>query len=303
MSNKIYDLIIVGSGPAGLTAAIYAARYKLDTLVFGPVVGGMTTLAHKVCNYPGHLSITGFELAQKFHEQVTALGVEIKTQRIIEIEKKDLFEVRTRKDLYYAKKIILATGSERRKLNLDNEDKYLGKGISYCATCDAPFYRDKIAGVVGGSDAALTAALLLSEFATTVHIFYRKPSFFRPKPVWVELVNANDKIQPVFNATITGFLGDDMLEAVKINDRTEVSLDGLFVEIGSIPNTELAEKLKVELLGGLIKADPQQQTSVQGVFAAGDVTTTPFRQIVVAAGQGAIAASSAYKSIRDDIDG
>jgi len=285
-----------------MTAGIYAARYRLRALLFGEMVGGMAAFAHKICNFPGFDSISGMELAQKLSEQVSALGVEVKADRVIAIAKNDLFEVRTSGGTCYSRAVILATGSERKKLNLDNEDSFLGRGLSYCATCDAPFYRNKIAGVVGGSDAALTAALLLSEFASKVHIIYRKDSFFRPKPAWVEQVNANNKIEPIFNTNVTSFIGDEMLEAVQLNNRDELKLDGLFIEIGSVPNTELAVGLNVVLENDHIKTDAEQKTNIPKAFAAGDVTTTPFRQIVVAAGQGAVAAHSAYRSIQEDYD-
>jgi thioredoxin reductase len=160
-SKEAYDLVVVGAGPAGLTAATYAARYRLGALVIGQMVGGTAAFAHEICNFPGFNRIKGIELARKFSEQVTGLGVEIKAEKVVAIQKEGLFAVETAKDVYYAKKLILATGSERRKLNLNNEHQYVGKGVSYCATCDAPFYRDKVVGVVSTGEASSSEQNLL----------------------------------------------------------------------------------------------------------------------------------------------
>jgi thioredoxin reductase (NADPH) len=298
MKDKIYDLIIIGAGPAGMSAAVYAARYKLNTLIFGEVIGGMASEAYEICNFLSYGKISGFELAHKMQQHVADLGLEIKTEKVTNInkeEKDEIFKIKTDDNSYFSKKIILATGTEKRKLNLDNEDKFLGRGISYCATCDAAFFKDKIVGVVGGSNAALTAALLLSEFAGKVYIIYRRDRFFRAEPAWTERVNKNKKIHPVFNANVVELIGKERLEAVKLDNKKELKLDGLFIEIGSSPNTELPEELGIELENGYIKTDNEQRTNVKGVFAAGDITAASLQQIIVAAAQGAVAAYSAYK--------
>ncbi|GAG84331.1 unnamed protein product [marine sediment metagenome] len=163
---KKYDLIIIGAGPAGLTAALYAARYKMNFLVIGKNPGGLIGEAHEICNFPSYDRISGAELMKRFIEPVKKLGVEIKQEEILDVKKnKNDFEIVTNKNKYSVKKIIFATGSERKKLDIAKEKEFVGKGLSYCATCDAGFYKDKITGVVGGSDAALTAALLLTKFA------------------------------------------------------------------------------------------------------------------------------------------
>ncbi len=298
MKDKIYDLIIIGAGPAGMSAAVYAARYKLNTLIFGEVIGGMASEAYEICNFLSYSKISGFELAHKMQQHVADLGLEIKTEKVTKINKDKIFAIKTGDNSYFSKKIILATGTEKTKLNLDNEEKFLGRGISYCATCDAAFFKDKIVGVVGGSNAALTAALLLSEFASKVYIIYRRDSFFRAEPAWIERVNKNKKINPVFNANVVELIGKERLEAVKLDNKKKLRLDGLFIEIGSSPNTKLPEELGIELENGYIKTDNEQRTNVKGIFAAGDVTVTSLEQIIIAAAQGAVAAYSAYKEAR-----
>jgi len=296
-----YDLIIIGAGPAGLTAAIYAARYKLSTLVVGEQIGGMAAEADEICNFPSYKKIIGIELTKKMIEQVENLGVEIKNSYADSIKKIDSqFLVKTNSTEYKAKKIILATGTEKRKLGLKNEDKFLGKGISYCATCDAAFFKNKVVGVVGGSNSALTAALLLSKFANEIYIIYRKNKFFRAEPKWVEEVERNEKIKSIFNANVIELVGENKLEYVKLDNGEKLNLDGLFVEIGSIPSVKLAEELGIELEENHIKVDKKQRTNMEGVFAAGDVTNSPLKQIIVACAQGAIAANSAYEELRNE---
>ena len=296
-----YDLVIIGAGPAGLTAAIYAARYKLSTLVVGEQIGGMAAEADEICNFPSYKKIIGIELTKKMIEQVENLGVEIKNSYADSIKKIDSqFLVKTNSTEYKAKKIILATGTEKRKLGLKNEDKFLGKGVSYCATCDAAFFKNKVVGVVGGSNSALTAALLLSKFASEIYIIYRKNKFFRAEPKWVEEVERNEKIKSIFNANVIELVGENKLECVKLDNGEKLNLDGLFVEIGSIPSVKLAEELGIELEENHIKVDKKQRTNMEGVFAAGDVTNSPLKQIIVACAQGAIAANSAYEELRNE---
>ena len=183
---------------------------------------------------------------------------------------------------------------------MENEDKFLGKGISYCAICDGAFFRNKIVSVIGGSNGALTAALLLSKFANEVYIIYRKDKFFRAEPKWVEEVEKNKKIKLMFNTNITELTGKDKLEVVRLNNGKELKVDGLFIEIGSTPSVKLAKELGIELEENYIKVDKKQRTNIKGVFAAGDITNTPLRQIIVACAQGATAANSAYEELRGE---
>ena len=297
-----YDVIIIGAGPAGLNAAVYAARYRLKALVFGEILGGMAAEAYEICNFLTYNKIRGYDLVEKMKEQVTNLDVEIRHEKVTSITKGKnmLFEAKTDKGTYLAKKIILATGTEKRKLNLDNEVRLIGRGVSYCATCDAAFFKNKSVGVVGGSDAALTAALLLSEYANEVYVIYRKGRFAKAEPAWVHLVEKNAKIKTIFNANVSEIRGERKLEEVTLDNKTKLKLDGLFVEIGAIPRTKLAHVLGISLEGDYIKTDREQRTNIKGVFAAGDVTNNSLKQIVVAAAEGAIAAKNAYNEIMEE---
>lgn len=309
MEEEKYDLIIIGAGPAGLTAGVYAGRYRLKTLILGKLVGGMTGEAHEICNFPSYEKVSGMELMQKMFQQVSNLGVDIKQDIVIDISgnNKSGFKIKTNNKEYFSKKIILATGTERKKLGLKGEKEFTGKGVSYCATCDAGFYKNKKAGVIGGGNSALTAALLLSKFANKVYLFYRKESFKKAEPAWIEEIKNNDKIEVMFNTEVKELTGNEKLESVKIktsnvhgNDVKErkINLDGIFIEIGSIPQKELAEKIGLEIDNkGYTKINKNQETSVKGVFAAGDSTDNPLKQAITASSEGAIAAFSAYQEI------
>jgi len=295
---KKYDLIIIGSGPAGFSSAVYAARYRMNFCVIGKSPGGTLGEAHEVCNFPSYTRIKGFELIKKMLEQIKELGVELRNEEALEIKKTQKgFELTTNKEKYSAKEIILATGSERKKLGLEREKELIGKGVSYCATCDAGFYKDKIAGVVGGSDAALSAALLVAEFAKKVYIIYRKDKFFRGDKIWMEEVKKNKKIEVLFNSVVTKLTGKEKLEGVEINEKRKLEVDGLFVEVGGVPNIELAESLGVKTEDKQIIVDKEQKTNVKGVLAAGDVTHNPLKQIITACAAGAVAAHSAYREL------
>lgn len=297
--SEQYELAIIGTGPAGMNAAIYAARYKIKTLVLGEVMGGMAAEASEICNLFGFSKIKGYELAMKIQEQATSLGIEAKQEKAIQITKRnDWFEIKTNEEMYSAKKIILAMGTEKRKLGVKRENEMIGRGISYCATCDGAFYKNKTVGVVGGGNSALTAALLIAEFANKVYIIYRQEKFFRAEPAWVEAVAKNAKIEPVFKANVTELIGEKKLEEVKLDTGRMLKLDGLFIELGSEPNTALCQQLGVELENGQIKTDKTQKTNVPGVYAAGDITNNVLKQIITAAAEGAIAATQAYSELR-----
>ena len=295
----MYDIIVIGGGIGGFSAAIYAVRFHLKVLVIAENKGGAIMLAHRLENWPGTKAISGVELMKNVEEQAKALGVEIKPGKVEKAEKTgSTFRVSTKKETFEAKALVLATGTEKRKLDIPGEKEYAGKGVSYCSTCDAAFFVDKVVGVVGGSDSAAWAAMLAAAHAKKVYVIYRKAEM-RAEPVNVEKLKNNPKIQFMFNTNITKILGGKMMTGVVLDSGKTLELDGLFVEVGSVPVVSLAKELAVGLCEmDYIHVDREQKTDVAGVFAVGDVTDTPLRQAITAAGQGAIAAKSAYDFIK-----
>ncbi|MBN1263628.1 MAG: FAD-dependent oxidoreductase [Candidatus Pacebacteria bacterium] len=308
-SKFVYDLIIIGSGPAGLTASIYASRYKMRNLVLGKQAGGTIGLAHKVENYPGFVSISGLELMQKMEVQVERLGAEVFYDPAEDIKKtaEGFFQVTT--DLgksYLGKTLILATGTTRRKLGIPGEEEFLGRGVSYCTTCDAPFFKGKTVALVGGSDGAVSGAVHTAEFARKVYLIYRKDKL-RAEPIWVEQAIANPRIKTIYNTNVLKIEGDKVVRKVMLDrpheDSRELTLDGVFIEIGGIPGTSLAKIIKVALNeAGFVKVDQQMRTNVAGIFAAGDLTDfrPTFQQVVTVQAMGAVAAASAYQYLRKE---
>ncbi len=305
MHKNIYDTIIIGSGCAGCTAAIYATRYKLKTLMIGKDFGLLAEAA-EVENFPGFKKISGIELLKKFHEHCKALGVEIlqeEVTKIVKDKKENLFKVFTRENEYFGKTIIIAIGLARRKLNIPGEEKLIGRGISYCATCDAAFTKDKVAAVVGGADSAAMAALLIAKYAKKVYIFYRRAAL-RAQPYLVDRIKKEKKIEVVYNSNVIEAIGEKKLERVKLKiskengeeEIKEIPLSFLFIEIGSVPNTVLLKDLNIKLdERNFIVCNEKQETSTSGIFACGDITNNIIlRQAITAAAQGAVAAYSAY---------
>lgn len=297
---KMYDIIIIGTGPAGYTAALYSARYRLNTLLIGEMPGGMISEAPDVCNFPSYENISGMELAMKMETHVKSLNVEIVYDTVEETHgENNEFIVKAGQGEHKTKKVILATGQERRRLNLDREKELTGKGVSYCATCDAAFYQEKTVGVIGGGNAALAAALLLARYAEHVIVFYRKDKFFRPEPIRILEIEQEKKVETVFGVNVTELLGKDKLQGIELDNGETYDLNGLFIEIGSLPNSELGKQLGIDITGeGYIVTDDFRRTNIPGIYAAGDVINSPLKQAITAAGQGAEAADSAYQDIQ-----
>ncbi len=296
---KFYDVIIVGAGPAGLTAGLYSGRYMLKTKIVGELIGGAVNEAHKVCNFPSFIEISGVDLVNRLVEQLNHLGVEIKNQKIKSIMRdNDFFKLETEGGQLFAKKIILATGRKKQKLGVPGEDRFLGRGVSYCATCDSAFFKDKVVSVIGGGNSALTAALLLSEYATKVYIIYRKSDFIKAEPSWIKLVKNNKKIECKFNTEVIGIKGSNHVEKLMFKNNGELNTQGVFIEVGYSADDSLLKQLKISTSDkGYILTDNAQKTNVKGIFAAGDNTNQELKQVITACGQGAIASNSAYKEL------
>jgi thioredoxin reductase (NADPH) len=303
----LYDLIIIGAGPAGLTASIYASRYQIKHLLIGSQLGGTMVWASMIENYPGFDLITGVDLAQKMVAQVKKLGGEIKNTSVLEIKKKqDSFELRTEDDEFYeTKALIIATGTQRKKLNIPGEAKYLGRGVSYCSTCDGAFFKEKTVAVVGGSNAAVTSALHLAGLAQKVYLIYRRRPL-RADPIWVERLEKEPKIEVIYETNVVEILGDEQkVSGIKLDkpyqDNQQLFVDGLFIEIGGKPGSELAQSLGVDLdEKGFIKVKPEMSTNVAGIFAAGDVANASgeLQQVITAAAEGALASNSVYRYLK-----
>lgn len=301
----VYDLIIIGAGPAGITASIYASRYKLNHLVVGEIPGGLITEAHSICNFPTEMDINGFDLMLKMQNNAVHLGAEILSMEKISKIKKDgdifILEAESKK-VFKAKTILLATGTKHKSLNINNEHKYLGRGLAYCATCDAMFFREKNVAVIGGGDSALTAALYLAEVAKKVYLLVRGGEF-NGEISWVDQVNKNKKIEVMFDSQVKELLGETKLEEVileKNNIKKNLKLDGLFVEIGTDPDNLLSDQLDIKTDKNYLKVDQAQKTSVDGVWAAGDITTNSnfFRQVITACSEGAVAAFDIFSYLQ-----
>ena len=299
METKAYEVIIIGAGPAGLSAGIYSARYKMKTLIIDVTPGGLAKDAHKVENYPGFESISGMDLMEKMTTHSTNSGAQIEYDSVTAIEKKDdKFHIMTESgNEYISDYLIIATGSKRKKLGIPGEDKLYGRGVSYCATCDAAFFKDKDVGVIGGGNSAIMAATILAEYAKKVYLIYRG-SELKAEPVWVERITHNPKIEVMLNRNVLEAVGEKRLEKIKMDNGDEILVSGLFIEIGSMPSAEMARSLGVQLDDkSRIIVTPDQKTNVQNVYAAGDVTTGSggFQQIVTAVSEGSIAAYDIFR--------
>ncbi len=302
MSKKnYYNLIIIGAGPAGLAASIYASRYALKHLIIGNIMGGQISETHLIDNYPGIEDATGIEFSQKWVQHVKKYGTEILADQVKSVKKneKSFWEINTENGKKItAQTLLLATGTKRIKMNLPQEDKFIGKGVSYCATCDGFFYKDKIVGVVGGSDSAVGAALYLADIAQKVYLIYRQEKL-RCEPYWDKLVTENQKIKVLYKTKVVKLKGDGKLEAVELdkdnNKKEELLLDGLFIEIGSVPNIDYIKNINLETdEGGYVKIKKDSATSIKSIWAAGDLTngSNKFRQVITAASEGVIAVKS-----------
>ena len=295
----MYDIIIIGAGPAGMTAALYAKQARKNVLVFEKeACGGQILKADKVKNYPGFKEISGYEFSNNLYTQLTDLDVEIKFEEVIEINiKDDAKEIKTKKGNYYAKSAIMCAGATNRKLNLNNEDNLIGKGVSYCTTCDGMFFRNKTVAVYGGGNSAIDGAIYLSDICEKVYLIYRQKDF-KTNGDNIEVLKSKNNIECIFNTNIIDLIGNHQLESITLKEDDKIfnlNIDGLFIEIGYIPVSGMCKNLINTNERGYIIANEDCTTNVEGIFVAGDIREKEIRQLTTACSDGTIAALKACK--------
>lgn len=298
----MYQLLIIGAGPAGLTASIYASRQRIKHAVIGREIGGLALGAHLIENWPGVKSASGQALMDSFKDHAASLGAEIINDQASEISQDgDNFTVKTvgGKTLS-AQSLILALGTSHRQLGIPGEKEFLGKGVSYCVTCDGPLFKNKIVAVVGGSDCAAITAVFLADICQKVYVIYRNGQM-RCEPIWLERLQSNAKMEIIYNVEVKEIKGGEKVESAVLSNGQEIKLDGLFIEIGVEPNINLLSGLDVALdEENYIKIDKGGATNIPGVYAAGDVTTgsNKLRQVLTSAAEGAIATVSVAEYLK-----
>lgn len=291
----MYDAIIVGGGPAGLTSAIYLRRANKKVLVLeANVCGGQILTANDVENYPGYAHISGFDLSENMRKQVLDLGAEIKYETVLRVDEDK--KVYTNNNTYEAKSIILAIGSKNRKLKIENEDKFTGKGISYCATCDGNFYKGKDVAVIGSGNTAIQDMIYLADICNHVYGIVRGESY---KGEVTELEEAKTKgnVTLLFNSVVTELIGEDTLEKIIINNEKEINVSGIFVAIGQEPNNMMFKNIVDIDEKGYIITNNEVKTKTKGIYVAGDAREKDLRQLTTAVSDGALAATYAIKEM------
>ena len=300
----IYDVIIIGSGPAGMTAGIYAVRREMKTLIIGKELGGQLVWANEIENYPGFESIKSFELIDRIKKQATNFGAEFKNDEVKNIKRLENgnFLLHSGREEFQSKTVIITMGLSPRRLAVPGEVELNGRGVSYCANCDGPFYKQKKVAIIGGGNSALDAAEFMSKIASEVYLIHRKPEF-RAFDVLVSQVNERPNIKTIMNSEVKQISGEKNVERItlrNVDDNKEmvVELDGIFIEIGRIADTDLVGHLVERDKKNQIITKNHMETITPGLFAAGDVVSNEFKQIPIAMGQATIAALSAYQYIQ-----
>ena len=306
--ENIYDIIIIGGGPAGITAGIYGIRSGLKVLVLEKQnVGGSVINTYEIKNFPTYKNITGADFCVKLYEQASFNNLEIKNEEVIDVDFSDKIKtIKTKNNFFKTKTVIICSGTTPKKLGIENEDELIGRGISYCALCDGNFFKDKIVGVVGGGDSSMEDAIYLSSLCKKVYVFVRNSSLKAQVVLQNTLFDSNKKnnnIEILYNTQVKKLLGENKLEEIEIDNKTQpkrLKIDGLFLAIGSNPDTNIY-KNKLDLNDyGYIKTDANLQTSIKGVFAGGDVIEKQIRQIITACSDGAVCATNANSFIKEN---
>lgn len=295
----MYDIIIVGAGPAGITAAIYARRALKKVLILEAIsYGGQIINTLSIENYPGLPNISGFDFSNSLYNQAKKLGAHFKFEKVIKIKDGKIKEVITSKNTYQGKTIILATGCDNRKLGVPKEEELTGKGVSYCATCDGNFYKGKEVAVVGGGNSAFDDALYLSEIASKVYLIHRRDKFTGEEAI-LNLLKKKSNVEFILNSSIQELIGENKLEKIKLNNK-ELNVSGVFIAIGKVPkNDDFKNLIELDSRGYVI-AKENCHTNVPGIFVAGDTRTKKLRQLVTATSDGAVAATEAIRYIDNE---
>lgn len=293
----VYDLIIIGGGPAGLTAALYAKRANKSVLIIEKAAyGGQITYSPKVENIPGFIAVSGNEFAEKLVEQVVEQGAELEFCEVLSVEDGDVKKVVTDGGVFEGKAIVIATGAKHRRLNLEGEEKFIGDGISFCAVCDGAFYKDKTVGVVGGGNSALQEALLLSDLCKKVYVIQNLDKLTGENKLQEQL-HAKPNVEIILSTLVKGYLGSDKFEGVEVisasGDERAITLDGLFVAIGLIPQNGIFKNVLELNEYGYADAGEDCRAKTKGVFVAGDCRSKRIRQVATAMADGAVAALAA----------
>ena len=300
-----YDVVIIGGGPAGLTAGLYAGRYGLSALIITQTLGGLVAEASVIENYPGFESITGTELVEKFQKQTLKWGAQINiAEEVIDIKKREdgKFDVISDRDKYIAKTVIIATGTKHKRLNVPGELELEGKGVSYCATCDAPFFKDKVVAVIGGGNTAVMDTLYLGSICKKIYLVHRRDKL-RAEKALVNRLDELKNLEIIWNHVVDKIEGQENVEKIILKNKLtgeikELKVDGVFVDVGILPNSELPKKIGIKLdKAGYVEVDRHMNTNIEGIYAAGDITGN-VGQIAVAVGEGTIAATSAFEYIQ-----
>lgn len=292
------DVIIIGLGASGISAAIYAKRSGLDVAVinFG-MPGGIINTSSIVENYPGFKRVSGSDLAFKFFDHFNSLNIPLYNEEVVDIIDGENKKIITKSNEYFAKKVIICSGRKPKKLGIKNEDKYIGKGISYCATCDGNFYKNKNVCVVGGGNSALESALYLSNICKNVYIIVRKNKFIGDNSL-IKIIQNKENVIIKFNTIIESINGDDYVESIKTNNE-KIDLNGIFINIGYEPSINILKKLNLKMDNNYIVVNRNMETSVKGIYACGDIIKKDLYQLVTAVSEGAIAATNVFKSIKE----